>query len=458
MKSTRRSCTRALAAISLAAAWGCSSSELPAARAEGIAIADQQADLKALAEIPEVTTEDLCPPGRGGKRCFAKQVTSLNGQPMAVPHAAAPPPGSLGPKELRAAYKLPQTGGGGRLVAIVDAFDAPNAEAEMNVYRQYYGIPPCTTANGCFRKLNQDGLPGPYPPGDAGWEGEIMVDLDMVSATCPDCKIVLIEARSQNGVDLGPCVAKAHDLGAVSVNNSYGGPEDDPDSVASFSFYLQPGMLVVASSGDDGYLKTKNDAMVTLMEIAFPAASPGVLSVGSTSLRPSTSTRGWAETAWAGAGSGCSKSQTKPPWQQDPGCMKRFVADVSAVGDPATGVAMYDHGSWIAIGGTSVSAPIIAGIAGLYNITDPSWPYAHTDGFFDVTSGRNGTCGTYQCTAQVGVDGPTGIGTPNATAWTVQPPSDGGSPVQAARERVDAVEARTAARAARQLRAVRGEA
>jgi hypothetical protein len=366
-------------------------------------------------------------------RCFAKEVKTLNGEPMAVPHAAAPPAGSLGPKELRAAYKLPSSGGQGRLVAIVDAFDAPNAEADMNVYRQYYGIPPCTTANGCFRKLNQDGQPGPYPPGDRGWEGEIMVDLDMVSATCPDCTIVLIEARSQNGVDLGPCVAKAHELGAISVNNSYGGPESDPDSVASFNFYTQPGMLVVASSGDDGYLKTVNDQMAIVPEVAFPAASPAVLSVGGTSLRPSTSTRGWAETAWSGAGSGCSKSQAKPPWQKDPGCMKRFVADISAVGDPATGVAMYDRGSWIAIGGTSVSAPIIAGIAGLFNITEPSWPYSNTDKFFDVTSGTNdppapGRCGTYQCIAGPGVDGPTGIGTPNATAWTAQPPRDGGSP------------------------------
>jgi MYXO-CTERM domain-containing protein len=148
------------------------------------------------------------------------------------------------------------------------------------------------------------------------------------------------------------------------------------------------------------------------------------MSVGGTSLRTAAGTRGWSETAWRGAGSGCSKSQNKPTWQKDPGCTKRFVADVSAIGDPATGVAYYD-GGWKVVGGTSVSAPILAGIAGRFNITDPSWPYSHTNAFFDVTSGNNGTCGTYQCTAQAGVDGPTGIGTPNGALWTVSP--DGGT-------------------------------
>src|SRR5262249_50952428 len=157
------------------------------------------------------------------------------------------------------------------------------------------------------------------------------------------CSIVLVEADSQNGVDLGPCVALAHQLGAISVNNSYGGPESDPDSVMSFDFYNQPGTLVVASSGDDGWLATRNDAMMLLSEIAFPAASPFVLSVGGTTLtRSTTAARGWTEAAWSGAGSGCSKSQTKPTWQSDPGCAKRMVADVAAVGDPRTGVAYYN--------------------------------------------------------------------------------------------------------------------
>src|SRR2546423_4770003 len=142
---------------------------------------------------------------------------------------------------------------------------------------------------------------------------------------------MLNEARTSNGVNLGPCVALAKTLGAIAVNNSYGGPESDPDSVASFNYYNQPGMLVVASSGDDGYLRTPNDQMQVLQEIAFPAASPFVMSVGGTSLRTAAGTRGWAETAWNGAGSGCSKTQTKPTWQKDPGCTKRFVADVSAV-------------------------------------------------------------------------------------------------------------------------------
>jgi MYXO-CTERM domain-containing protein len=404
------------------AVLGCSGGE--PVTSDSNAVAEQLAELRAMADLPAVTTEDLCPAtGKGGMRCFAKQVTSMNGDPMAVSPA---PIAGLTAQDIQAAYKLP-SGGDGRLVGIVDAFDAPNAEADMATYRQMFGLPPCTTANGCFRKLNQDGKPGPYPPADPGWEGEIMVDLAMVSATCPGCKIMLVEARSVNGVDLGPCVAMAKQLGAVVVNNSYGGPESDPDSVASYSYYNQPGTLVVASSGDDGYLLTKNDQGVPLQEIAFPASSPFVMSVGGTTLRTAANARGWTETAWSGAGSGCSKTQNKPSWQKDPACTKRFVADVSAIANPATGVAYYD-GGWKVVGGTSVSAPILSGIAGLFNITDPGWPYAHPNAFFDVTSGSNGSCGgTYQCTSVAGVDGPTGLGTPNGALWTVQPPPDGGA-------------------------------
>jgi hypothetical protein len=422
MKSTRRSCLEVWAAFSVVLI-GCSGSEPISTNALGTEPTASQSEALA-AVLPAVTTEDLCPADRGGMHCFAKRVTSINGNPMDVAQAAI---AGLTAQDIQNAYKLPASGGDGRLVAIVDAFGASNAEADMNTYRQMFGLPACTTANGCFRKVNEQGQASPLPPGDAGWEGEIMVDLAMVSATCPGCKIVLIEASTSNGVDLGPCVAQARQLNAVAVNNSYGGPESDPDSVASFSFYNQPGMLVVASSGDDAYLKTKNDQGVTLMEIAFPAASPYTLSVGGTTLTTAAGSRGWNETAWSGAGSGCSKTQTKPSWQMDPGCSKRFVADVAAIADPATGVAYYDRG-WKVVGGTSVSAPIIAGIAGRFNITDPSWVYAHANAFFDVTSGKNGNCGTYQCTAGPGVDGPTGLGTPNAALWTVQPTSDAGPP------------------------------
>jgi MYXO-CTERM domain-containing protein len=227
-------------------------------------------------------------------------------------------------------------------------------------------------------------------------------------------------------------VAVAAKLGAVAINNSYGGPESDPDSVASYNFYNQPGTAVVASSGDDGYLKTPNDTGVVMQEIAFPAASPYVISVGGTSLAMSASTRGWAETTWNGAGSGCSKSQTKPTWQKDPACTKRMVADISATANPAPragGVATYNSSAngWSVIGGTSVAAPIISGILALFNVTDPAWPYAHPASFFDVVGGSNGACGgTYPCTALAGFDGPTGLGTPNGALFNA-PAVDGGS-------------------------------
>jgi subtilase family serine protease len=166
------------------------------------------------------------------------------------------------------------------------------------------------------------------------------------------------------------------------------------------------------SSGDAGY------------GVEFPAASQYVTAVGGTSLTRSSNSRGWTETAWSGAGSGCSAYITKPSWQTDAGCSKRTVADVSAIADPNTGVAVYDSYSmgagWMVFGGTSVAAPIIgavyalAGNAGSVNYGSSS--YSHLSAFFDVTSGSNGSCGgTYLCTGSVGFDGPTGNGTPNGT-------------------------------------------
>ncbi len=176
-------------------------------------------------------------------------------------------------------------------------------------------------------------------------------------------------------------------------------------------------MAITASSGDGGY------------GVEFPAASSYVTAVGGTRLVRATNTRGWTETAWSGAGSGCSAYVTKPVWQIDTSCARRTVADVSAVADPNTGVAIYDsYGStsganWYVFGGTSVAAPIIAAVYAVAGntslISTTSYPYAHAASLWDVTSGSNGRCtsrhnttGGYLCTAGLGYDGPTGLGTP----------------------------------------------
>jgi hypothetical protein len=301
----------------------------------------------------------------------------------------------------------------------VDAFDAPNAEADLGTYRTQYGLSACTTANGCFKKVNQTGAASPLPKSDTGWAGEIMLDLDMVSAACPDCKILLVEANSANTPDLGAAVNTAATMGASAISNSYGGAEDSTVAMVSSQYYKHAGVLVTVSSGDSGY------------GVEFPASSEFVMAVGGTNLAKSSSTRGWAEKAWTSAGSGCSKYITKPTWQKDTGCTFRMEADVSAVADPATGVAVY-QGGWQVVGGTSAASPIVAAIFTLFNLTtiDLSWPYTNAAKFNDVTSGSNGSCTTsYQCTAAAGYDGPTGNGTPNGTAFsgTTPPPADAGT-------------------------------
>jgi subtilase family serine protease len=318
-------------------------------------------------------------------------------------------PGGYGPSDLRSAYKI--TGDGTATIAIVDAYGYTNAEADLATYRSQYGLPACTTANGCFKKLNQSGVQGNYPRMDTGWAQEQALDLDMASAMCPGCKIILVEATSATFGNLAAAVrTAAAQPGVVAISNSYGGGESGSQSYESS--YNQPGKAVTVSTGDSGY------------GVQFPASSPHVIAVGGTHLTRASNSRGWSETAWSSGGSGCSSVYSKPSFQSDPLCTNRMEADVSAVGDPNTGVAVYgpvnrNSSNWLIFGGTSVSAPLIGGIYGVtgHGPGDAHAIYQASSGAFnDVTSGSNGSCGgTYFCTAQSGYDGPTGRGTPNGT-------------------------------------------
>jgi len=319
------------------------------------------------------------------------------------------------PCDLQSAYKLPSnTNGTGKTIAIVDAFDDPNAEADLAVYRTKFGLPSCSTANGCFKKIDQTGG-ATAPPPNAGWAQEISLDLDMASATCPNCRILLVEATDNSDTNLFAAVDAAASAAAPfhpsAISNSYGRPEYPTDPSSNIHF-THPGIAITASSGDGGYGPT------------YPAASPYLTAVGGTSLYPLNNVaRGAYENAWNGAGSGCSLYETKPSFQHDAGCTKRTIADVSAVADPYTGVSVYDtyqtgRTSWLVFGGTSVSAPIIAGVYALNGSTtvyDAQSAYLNSTALFDVVGGSNGTCAplTYLCGAVPGYDGPTGLGTPN---------------------------------------------
>ncbi len=346
---------------------------------------------------------------------------AASGAPLAS-RAAGPHvnPAGYHPADLQKAYKLAPVIGRSGTVAIVDAFDNPNAEKDLGVYRKQFGLPACTTANGCFKKLNQNGTNAPLPSPDSGWGAEISLDLDMVSATCPHCKIILIEATTNSFANLGAAAQRGGMLAHI-VSNSYGG-HDGAGALSIAPFYTKAGVQQVASSGDHNF-----NGAGSLSGPQIPAAFKSVTAVGGTKLTRASNARGFTETVWKtssseGANSGCSVTVAKPAWQHDTICKKRMIADVAAVADPATGVSVYDSfgfGGWRVFGGTSASAPIIASIYALAGNAasipnNASHVYANASHLFDVTVGNNGTCGgNYECTAKPGYDGPTGLGTPN---------------------------------------------
>ena len=342
--------------------------------------------------------------------CRAAAVPTENGEPVVGPHLQGG--GELGgfsPADLRSAYNLPSEGGAGQTVAITIAYDNPNAETDLAAYREHYGLAPCTTANGCFKKINQYGEAKNYPEPNSSWATESSLDLDMVSAICPKCHILLVETKDNFRETLVPAVERAANEGANVVSNSWGGEENSTESEDD-KYLSNPGIPVLFSSGDSGY------------EMEYPAASPEVVAVGGTALQKDASARGWSEAVWSGAGSGCSVYQKKPVWQSDAGCSNRSVADVAAVADPQTPVSVYDtyeRGGWLLLGGTSVAAPILAGVEALstanFRADGPEafWNVADGGELFDVTEGINGFRGTYLCQGVVGYDGPTGWGTPN---------------------------------------------
>ncbi len=321
------------------------------------------------------------------------------------PTAKRPDPKGWGARDLRDAYDIPNTGSTDT-VGIVVAFDYPKAEQDMNKYRKQFGLPSCTSASGCFTKINQKGGQDHYPQADYGWALEAALDLQMVSAACPTCKIVLAEARVPTTPALRKATLAATAAGATVVNHSYGiqeytGIEDEAP------IYDRPGVTDVVASGDYGFTAA-----------SFPASVPGVVSVGGTTLSHADNPRGWLEKAWAYGGSGCSAYFAKPAYQSDEACHMRTFADMSAVADD---LAVYDtflpkrYRGWLLVGGTSASSPLTAGLIGAAGAggMKPAQLYSRAGTFTDVTAGKNGFCtGSYMCQAKPGFDAPTGLGTP----------------------------------------------
>jgi Subtilase family len=348
-------------------------------------------------------------------RCFVIWPSRRAAGTAQAAQAGSVPPG-WGAKQIEAAYKLPVARNPHQTVAVVEAFDNTDLASYLATYRKQFGLPACDRADGCLRVVNQNGKAAPLPKSGlgTGWDVESTLDVDMVSAACPHCRILVVDASGTDLSDFAAADDTAARLGASVISNSWGVREDGYAMTFAKAFD-HPGHVIVASSGDTGF-----DAA------NFPASLAMVTAVGGTELARAHSKRGWTEQVWdtgGASGSACSAYEPKPRWQHDPHCQMRTVADVSAV---AWNVAIYDGylGGWLDVGGTSAAAPLIAGVyalAGNAARVPPGYEYAHTRSLYNVTVGSNdhdggATCGhDYLCQAQKGYNAPTGLGTPDGT-------------------------------------------
>ena len=372
---------------------------------------------------------------RGKLHCLVIKNTAAHPTAQTVRPNAIPAGNGYGPSQLQSAYDLTAASGAdgsGTTVAVVDAYNDPTAASDLATYRSAAGLPALTS--GQFTQYNQEGETSPLPataPADDDWTLEESLDVDMVSAICPLCKIDLVEANNDSGTGL--YVAEetaATTLGAKYISNSWGGSETSTDTTDDSEYFGVSGVVYTASAGDSAYSGG----------VIYPATSPHVVSVGGTTLNTSSNSRGWTESVWEtssseGTGSGCSAFEPQPSWQASisilkAACADRVDNDVAADADPNTGAAVYDttngNGGWNEVGGTSESSPIIASVFALAgnngnggnNAADSI--YTHTADLNEVTASSNGTCtppaaDSVLCTATGAANtynGPTGWGTP----------------------------------------------
>jgi subtilase family serine protease len=340
----------------------------------------------ALAANGNANAHAVCPsPPSGYAHCHALVVTDSRGNPD-----ASSAPSGLSPAIIKSAYNFSTsaTAGAGKTIAIVDAYDDPGAESDLAVFSQQFGLPACTSANGCFTKVDQRGGTS-YPRKDAGWALEISLDLQWAHAIAPGAKIMLVEADSNSFTNLlaAEDYAKTH---AQYVSNSWGASEFAGEA-AYDGHFAQGGVSFFVSSGDAG------------LPAEYPSASPNVISVGGTTLHFSGGLF-TSETGWSSGGGGCSSYETATAAQSgfaqyaQVGCGgSRATPDVSLDADPSSGVSVYDstryqgRSGWFTIGGTSASSPMWAGRAAIAGtVVDSAAVYGNGIVFRDIVSGNNG--------------------------------------------------------------------
>jgi len=389
-------------------------------------------------------TKSLCAsPKIGYAKCLAYEATNDDGTPLAATPAVS---GGYGPVEFHTAYNLPCTPGGSvatscstpgtfgpQTIAIVDAGNlttgGATVESSLQTYDQHYNIPACTAANGCLNIVNQSGATSPLPTSQ-GWDDEIALDVETAHTICQTCKILLVEANTNNDNDLSAAEVTAASFNPTSISNSYGGSDFSVDDAS----YIHPGIAVVVSTGDSGSQSNGQ---------GWPADIPQVVAASGTSLNINLDNTWSSETLWAysggnGTGGGCATNYSAPSWQTSltewstNGCgSKRAFGDVSADANPNTGAAISIGTSWFLYGGTSLSAPLIASMFALTGgtpsgSTSSSIPYSSftAANFHDITSGNSCTFGGQQhCTTAVGFDTPSGLGAPNGLGGFSPPPT-----------------------------------
>jgi len=372
----------------------------------------------------------------GKKHCLVIKNTAAHPTAQTVRPDAIPSGDGYGPSQFQAAYNLAAASaadGSGTTVAVVDAYNDPTAAGDLAAYRSAAGLPALTS--GQFTQYNQEGQTSPLPataPASDDWTLEESLDVDMVSAICPLCKIDLVEATNDSGDGLYIAEeSAATTLGVKYISNSWGGSEESTDTTYDSEYFGVSGVVYTASAGDSAYSGG----------VIYPATSPNVVSVGGTSLDTSSNSRGWTESVWEtssteGTGSGCSAYEPQPAWQSSisiltAACSHRVDNDVAADADPNTGAAVYDttngNGGWNEVGGTSESSPMIAAVFALAGNNGNGGNkaadsiYTHTGNLYEVTASSNGTCtppaaDSVLCTATGAANtynGPTGWGTPD---------------------------------------------
>ncbi len=391
-----------------------------AADAAGGSIDETITNAYGVAAAPPGAPRAACGPAPAGdERCFAiyQPQASVNAAIARGLTGAVARPLGLTPKEIESAYRLPVGRRTHQTVAVSIAYNTPHLAQYLAHYRRYFGLPPCTVASGCLRIVNASGHASPLPRSGVatGWSLEATLDVSMISVACPHCKILVVEGKDPTTGALARTEDTAARLGAQVISNSYGEREGGRPLTYAKA-YSHPGHTIVVSSGDTGFTAAM-----------FPADLSTVTAVGGTELARAHNARGWSERVWnarfAAGGSGCSAYVKKPSWQHDPHCPGRTVADVSAV---ASNIPIYNraYGGWITVSGTSVAAPLVAGIYGLAGNAATiglGYAYAHPGALFDIVRGNNSiffpprlACGDdYLCVAKRGYDAPTGLGSPD---------------------------------------------